>query len=59
MRARYRDILESRISKINRLASVEAVSPPRVLTKEEYDLYYNIQQIIKTWRGKMQKIGEN
>jgi hypothetical protein len=59
MKARYRDILESRISKINRLASVEAVSPPRVLTKEEYELYFEIQQFIKNWRDKMQKLGED
>jgi hypothetical protein len=58
MRARYREILESRIGRINRLASSEAISLTRVLTKEEYNLYDNIHQIVKTWREKMRKIGE-
>jgi hypothetical protein len=58
MRARYREILESRIGRINRLASAEAISLTRVLTKEENDLYDNIHQMVKSWREKMRKIGE-
>lgn len=57
IKARYREILESRIGRISRLASAEAVSPPRVLQKEEYELYSNIHRIVKTWREKMREIG--
>ena len=57
IRARYREILESRIGRIIRLASAEAVSPTRVLQEEEYQLYSNIHRIVKAWRERMREIG--
>ena len=59
IRARYRDILESRINRITRYASAEADSPTRVLQPEEVSLYDQVHRIISDWRGKMRKIGEN
>ncbi|MBD3172159.1 hypothetical protein GF326_06775 [Candidatus Bathyarchaeota archaeon] len=57
IRARYRDILESRINRITRYAAAEANSPTRVLQSEEISLYDNVHRIISEWRKKMRKIG--
>jgi hypothetical protein len=57
MKAWYREILESRIGRIMRLASSEAVSSASALSKDETDLYENIYRIITTWRDKMRAIG--
>jgi hypothetical protein len=57
-RARYRDILESRINRITRLASAEADSPIRVLQTEEISLYDKVHRIVNEWRDSMREIGE-
>ena len=57
-RARYRDILESRINRITRMAAAEAVSPPRVLQPEETSLYDRVHRIVSDWRDSMREIGE-
>jgi len=56
--ARYRDILESRIGKMIRLASAEAPQPPRGLQPEEAQLYEEVQRIISSWRAEMRGMGE-
>jgi hypothetical protein len=58
IRARFRDILESRINRITRLASAEAVSPIRVLQPEETSLYKRVHRIVSDWRESMRSIGE-
>ncbi len=58
MRARFRDILASRINRITRLAAAHADSPTRVLQKPESALYDNIHRIVSEWRDSMLKIGE-
>jgi len=57
-RARYKDILESRINRITRLASAEADSPTRVLQREEVSLYDKVHRIVNEWRDSMREIGE-
>ena len=57
-RARYKDILESRINRITRLASAEADSPTRVLQTEEISLYDKVHRIVNEWRDSMREIGE-
>ena len=57
-RARYKDILESRINRITRLASAEADSPTRVLQSEELSLYDKVHRIVNEWRDSMREIGE-
>ena len=57
-RARYRDILESRINRITRLASAEAVSLTRLLQPEETSLYERVHRIVSDWRDSMREIGE-
>jgi hypothetical protein len=56
--ARYRDILESRMSKVIRLASAEAPQPPKGLQPEESQLYEEIQRTISDWRTGMRGMGE-
>lgn len=58
VRARYRDILESRINRITRMAAAEAVSPIRVLQPEETSLYDRVHRIVSDWRDSMREIGE-
>ena len=58
IRARYRDILESRINRIARLASSEADSPTRLLQPEESHLYDGIHRIVSDWRDSMRKLVE-
>jgi DNA replication initiation complex subunit (GINS family) len=56
--ARYRDILESRVGKIIRLASAEAPQPPKGLQPEEAQLYEEAQRTISGWRAEMRRVGE-
>lgn len=53
----FRDIVESRIGKIVRLASAEAASQSRALQPEEAALYRNLRDIISSWREEMKKLG--
>ena len=57
-RARFRDILESRINRITRMAAAEAVSLTRVLQQEEISLYEQVHRIVSDWRESMREIGE-
>jgi hypothetical protein len=57
-RGRYRDILESRIGKLVRLASAEAAADTRHLRPEEDTLYKELHSIISSWREEMRELGE-
>ncbi len=57
-RGMYRDILESRIGKIVRLASAEAAADTRQLQPEEGTLYKELHAIISSWREEMRELGE-
>jgi hypothetical protein len=59
MRARYRDILESRINRVARLASAEAISLTRLLQPEEISLYEKVHRIVSDWRDSMREMGED
>jgi DNA replication initiation complex subunit (GINS family) len=58
MRGRFRDILESRIGKITRLASSEVTSQTRALQPEESALYKDLFARISSWRRSMKKLGD-
>lgn len=49
-RGMFRDISESRISKVVRLASAEAVASSRDLQPEEAALYNKLKTLISSWR---------
>ena len=57
MKGRYRDIIESRIAKIMRLASAEAKANSRGLQPEELVLYEELHRIIERWRSEMRELG--
>lgn len=57
LRGRFRDILESRIGKITRLASAEVPAQTGSLPPEEVKLYRNLFAIIQGWRKSMRKLG--
>lgn len=57
-RGMYRDILESRIGKVVRLASAEAAADKRQLQPEEGTLYKDLHAIISSWREEMRELGE-
>ena len=56
MKGRYRDIVESRIAKIMRLASAEAKSNSKGLQPEETALYDELHKVIERWRNEMRKL---
>jgi len=58
MRARFRDVLESRIGRIARMASAEADSPTSPLQKEEEQLYDVVHRLISAWREDIRGLGE-
>jgi hypothetical protein len=58
MKARFKEILESRIGRIARMASAEADSPTSVLQKEEEQLYDIIHGLILAWREDLRGLGE-
>ena len=58
MRGRFRDILESRIGKITRLASAEVSTQTRGLQPEEAALYKDLFTRISSWRRSMKKLGD-
>jgi hypothetical protein len=57
MKGRYRDIVESRITKIMRLASAEAKADSRRFQSEEVVLYNKLHKIIERWRSEMRELG--
>ena len=57
-RARFREILESRINRITRMGAAEADSPTRLLQPEEVTLYERVHRIVSDWRDSMREIGE-
>ena len=57
LQAKYRDIIESRIGKITRLASSESTPQVGVLQSEEQKLYEDLQTLISSWRSGMRKLG--
>lgn len=61
IKAWYREILESRISRIVRVASSEADSPTSLsqLSQPEYRLYNEISRVVSEWRFAQRKLGED
>ena len=57
LKARYRDVIESRINRITRLASAEPLSAIRALQPEESRLYDSLHGTIAKWRSETE-IGE-
>jgi hypothetical protein len=58
LKGRFRDILESRIGKITRLAAAEVPAQTQDLQPEEEALYRDVFEMISEWRKSMKKLGE-
>lgn len=58
LKGMFRDILESRINKIVKMASSEVTSPPRELQPEETRLFEELNWRISAWRRMLRKVGE-
>lgn len=58
VKARFRDILESRINRIVRQAIAIADSPTRVLQSDETTLYSDVHRIVSKWRDTMMELSE-
>jgi len=56
LRGMYRDILESRISRIVRLASMEAKVSSTALQPEEVPIYDKMHGLVSLWRSKMRGV---
>jgi hypothetical protein len=57
-KARFREVLESRISRIARIAASKATEAPRTLEPEEMKLYEEVHQIIGNFRERIREFGE-
>jgi hypothetical protein len=56
LRGMYRDILESRINRIVRLASAEAKVSSTALQPEEVPIYDELHGLVSSWRRKMRGV---
>ena len=56
IRARYREILESRVGKVTRLASTETSPQAGVLQPEEEALYHELESEIAAWRRDVRRL---
>ena len=57
-KARFREVLESRISRIARIAASKATEAPRTLEPEEMKLYEEVHQLIGNFRERIREFGE-
>jgi len=58
IRARFRDIVESRLGKLTRISSAEAELQGKALQPEEEILYDELHRLISKWRQEMRGLGE-
>ena len=58
LQARFREIIESRIAKLTRLALVDTAPQQGVLQPEEMVLWMELQHIITKWRKNIRNLGE-
>ena len=56
LHARFREILESRIGKVTRIATTETSPQPGVLQPEEHALYQELERLVSSWRREMRRM---
>ncbi len=57
LHARFREIIESRVSKVTRIATTETSPQPGILQPEEQVLYQALEHIIADWRRNIRRLG--
>jgi len=58
LQARFREIIESRLGKVTRLASFDSTPQQGVLQPEELALWVDLQRLIVKWRKNIRSLGE-
>ena len=58
IKARFRDIVESRLGKLTRISSAEAELQGKTLQPEEEVIYDKLHMLISKWRQEMRGLGE-
>jgi len=56
LHARFREIIESRVSKVTRIATTETSLQPSILQPEEQALYQELEHIISHWRRETRRL---
>jgi hypothetical protein len=56
LHARFREIIESRVSKVTRIATTETSPQPGILQTEEQALYQSLEHIIAEWRRDLRRL---
>jgi hypothetical protein len=56
LHARFREIIESRVGKVTKMAATETLPQPGVLQIEEQTLYQKLEHIIADWRRQMRRL---
>jgi len=57
LHARFREIIESRVNKVTRIATTETSPQPGILQTEEQILYQSLEHIIAEWRRDLRRLG--
>ncbi len=56
LHARFREIIESRVGKVTKMAATETSPQPGVLQTEEQTLYHELEHLIVEWRKQMRRL---
>jgi hypothetical protein len=56
LHARYREIVDSRVGKITRIATTETALQPGILQPEEQALYEELERSISEWRREVRRL---
>ena len=57
LHARFREIIESRVSKVTRIATAETSPQSGILQVEEQELYQALEHVITNWRRDLRRLG--
>lgn len=56
LHARFREIIDSRVSKVTRIATTETSLQPGILQPEEQALYQELERTVSEWRREIRRL---
>lgn len=56
LHARFREIIDSRVGKVTRIATTETALQPGILQPEEQALYVELERIVSGWRRDVRRL---
>jgi hypothetical protein len=56
LHARFREIVDSRVGKVTRIATTETAPQPGILQPEEQALYQELEHIVTIWRHEIRRL---